>query len=165
MHLVRIIPMLGVSAVAALAIGACGGSGTSTTAETTGASGTPASTETPSVEFVEPTDGSTTSDEVTAEVELSGFEIDPKAVGDAKEEGAGHLHFSMDGGKYDTPEYSGANGELAVELGVDGQYSPSTEPTITYSGLPKGEHTLEVYLANNDHSDTGVEATTSFEVK
>jgi hypothetical protein len=102
---------------------------------------------------------------VTAEVALDGFEIDPKAVGGAKEDGAGHLHFSVDGGKYDTPEYSGANGELAVELGVDGQYSPSTEPTITYSGLPKGEHTLEVYLANNDHSDTGVEASTSFEVK
>jgi hypothetical protein len=71
----------------------------------------------------------------------------------------------MDGGKYDTPEYSGANGELAKQLGVDGQYSPSTEPTITYEGLPKGEHTLEVDLVNNDHTETGTSATVAFEVE
>jgi hypothetical protein len=31
--------------------------------------------------------------------------------------------------------------------------------------LPPGEHTLEVYLANNNHTDTGVEAETEFTVK
>ncbi len=52
-----------------------------------------------------------------------------------------------------------------MKLGVDGQYSPSVEPTITYSGLPKGEHTLEVDLANNDHSETGTTASTTFTVE
>jgi hypothetical protein len=139
----------------------CGGGATSTEPADGSASSAPDA----SVSFVEPTDGSTQSDEFTAEVALENFELVPDAVGEAASVGEGHLHFSLDDGKYDHPEYSGANGELAEELGVDGQYSPSTEPTITYSGIPKGEHTLEVYLANNDHSDTGVEASTTFEVK
>ena len=77
----------------------------------------------------------------------------------------GHVHFSLDGGKYDYPKYSGANGDLAVQLGVDGMYSPATEPSITYSGLPAGEHTLEVDLVNNDHSETGTTASTTFTVE
>ena len=48
---------------------------------------------------------------------------------------------------------------------MNGKYSPSVTPKIVYKGLPKGKHTLEVYLANNDHSNTGVEASTSFTVK
>ena len=119
----------------------------------------------PTVTFTSPTDGETTGDSVTAEVELDGFQIDAANVGMANAENQGHLHFSLDGGKYDKPKYSGANGELAVQLGVDGQYSPSTEPTITYSGLPAGEHTLEVDLVNNDHSETGVSASTTFTVE
>ena len=152
--------MLAVAAcIPVLALAACGDD----ESETTAASETAASE--PTVSFTEPTDGSTTSDEVTAEVELEGFEINADEVGKAAREGEGHLHFSMDEGKYDHPKYSGANGELAVDLGVDGQYSPSTEPTITYEGLPAGEHTLEVYLADNDHSDTGVSTTTTFTVE
>jgi hypothetical protein len=117
------------------------------------------------VSFVSPTDGAMEDNEVTAEVELDGFEINSADVGMAAMPNEGHLHFSLDGGKFDKPKYSGANGELAVKLGVDGKYSPSTEPTITYSGLPKGEHTLEVALANNDHSDTGTTASTTFTVE
>jgi len=118
----------------------------------------------PTVSFVSPTAGEMTADSVTAEVELDGFEIDALNVGKVNEPNKGHVHFSLDGGKFDTPKYSGANGELAVKLGVDGQYSPSTEPKITYSGLPKGEHTLEVDLVNNDHSETGTTASTTFTV-
>ena len=118
-----------------------------------------------SVSFVSPTEGEMTTDEVTAEVELDGFEIDAVGVGKANEPNKGHLHFSLDGGEYDTPKYSGANGDLAVKLGVDGQYSPAVEPSITYSGLPKGEHTLEVDLVNNDHSETGTTASTTFTVE
>ena len=117
-----------------------------------------------SVSFVSPTDGEMTGDSVTAEVELDGFEIDAVNVGKANEQDKGHIHFSLDGGKFDHPKYSGANGELAVKLGVDGMYSPSTEPSITYSGIPAGEHTLEVDLVNNDHSETGTSATTTFTV-
>lgn len=142
--------------VAALGITACGDDDDS---------GSGSSSDEPSVSFVSPTDGTMGSDTVTAEVELSNFEIDAVNVGKATEEGKGHLHFTLDGGEYDTPKYSGANGELAVQLGVDGKYSPSVEPTITYSGLPKGEHTLEVALANNDHSDSGTTASTTFTVE
>jgi hypothetical protein len=117
------------------------------------------------VSFISPTDGEMTADSVTAEVEFENFEIDAVGVGKAIEEGKGHLHFSLDGGEYDKPKYSGANGDLAVQLGVDGMYSPSTEPTITYSGLPKGEHTLEVDLVNNNHTETGATASTAFTVE
>ena len=41
--------------------------------------------------------------------------------------GLGHEHFSMDKGKYDYPKYSGANGTLAVQLGVQGKYPPSVD--------------------------------------
>jgi len=142
--------------VAALGIAACGDDDD----DDSGAAESEAT-----VTFVAPTDGETAGDEVTAEVELDGFEIDAVGVGKVNEPNKGHLHFSMDGGKFDEPKYSGANGELAVKLGVEGMYSPSTEPRITYSGLPKGEHTLEVDLVNNDHSETGTTASTTFTVE
>ncbi|MFL5821374.1 MAG: hypothetical protein ACJ76S_11905 [Solirubrobacteraceae bacterium] len=100
-----------------------------------------------------------------ANVKVTGFKLDAAAVGKAPKKGQGHLHFSMDGGKYDLPKYSGPNGKLAVKLGVQGKYSPSVTPTITYKGLPKGKHKLEVYVANNDHTNAGPEADTKFTVK
>jgi hypothetical protein len=130
---------------------------TFTVGDTAGATG--------SAEFTAPMDGSTVSGPVTAKVNLSDFMIDGAAVGKAAMAGKGHLHFSMDGGKYDVAKYSGANGKLAAQLGVQGKYSPSVEPTITYKGLPKGEHTLTVFLANNDHSNAGPLATTRFTVE
>jgi hypothetical protein len=144
-----------VAIVAALGVAACGDDDDETSSADSG----------PQVSFVSPTDGEMTGGEVTAEVELEDFVIDAAGVGKAVDEGRGHLHFTLDGGKFDKPKYSGANGELAVKLGVDGMYSPSVEPTITYSGLPTGEHTLEVALANNDHSDTGTTASTTFTVE
>lgn len=118
-----------------------------------------------SVTFTNPADGAMESDEVTADVDLSNFAIDSAAVGGSNSAGTGHLHFSMDNGKYDYPKYSGANGELAEKLGVEGKYSPSVKPTITYKGLPKGQHTLTVALANNDHSDEGTKSSTTFTVE
>jgi hypothetical protein len=117
------------------------------------------------VSFVSPAKGASVSGPVKVKVKISGFTLDPKAVGTKPVQGHGHLHFAMDEGKFDHPKYSGANGKLAVKLGVDGKYSPSVMPAIVYTDLPKGKHELEVYLANNDHSDTGVEAKTEFTVK
>jgi hypothetical protein len=160
MSLLRPLTLFAVVAVTALGVAACGdddeGDATTAASETT--------SQEASVSFVDPMDGATTEDTVAAEVDLQGFEIDTEQVGKASEEGHGHLHFSLDGGEYDYPKYSGANGELAKQLGVEGQYSPATEPTITYENLPPGEHTLEVSLANNDHSDAGVTASTTFTV-
>ena len=142
--------------VAALGVAACGDDDDDESSSTESQ---------PTVSFVSPTDGETTADSVTAEVEFENFEIDAANVGKAVEDGKGHLHFSLDGGKFDQPKYSGANGDLAVQLGVDGMYSPSTEPAITYSDLPKGEHTLEVDLVNNNHTETGTTASTTFTVE
>lgn len=118
-----------------------------------------------SVMFNAPADGSTVGNPVKVAVDLTDFKVDAAAVGKAAAAGKGHIHFSMDGGKYDLPRYSGANGDLAVKLGVQGKYSPSVTPSITYRNLPKGEHTLTVFLANNDHSPAGPTATTRFTVE
>ena len=150
-------------ATAALGLAACGDDDDETTTSASGGTETTAA-EDATVTFISPEDGATEGDEVTAEVELENFELAADQVGKEAAAGQGHLHFSLDEGKYDNSKYSGPNGKLAEQLGVDGQYSPSTEPTITYTGLPKGEHTLEVYLANNDHTDTGTEAVTTFTV-
>lgn len=124
----------------------------------------PSATARPSVSFVTPKSGWTGTQPVRVEVALEGFALSPKTVGTAAVPGQGHLHFTMDGGTYDFPKYSGANGELATTLGVQGEYSPSVTPTITYRNLPAGEHTLVVRLANNDHTDVGASARTRFTV-
>jgi hypothetical protein len=74
----------------------------------------------------------------------------------------------MDRGKYDFPKYSGANGKLAVKLGVQGKYSPSVNNKVIYSGLPKGKHRVTVFLVKNDHSNyrnRGARKTITFTVK
>lgn len=147
------------AAVAALGISACGDDDEATTTSSA------AATEEASVSLTSPQEGATEGDAVTAEVELENFELAADKVGMPPGENEGHLHFSIDGGKYDNSKYSGENGKTAEMLGVDGQYSPSTTPTITYEGLPAGEHTLEVYLANNDHTDTGISDETTFTVE
>jgi hypothetical protein len=110
-----------------------------------------------SVEFVKPTDGQSVGSTFTAKVELKDFKIDAKSVGKAPRPGYGHLHFQLDEGKFDHPRYSGENGRIAVQLGVDGKYSPALAPEITYRNIPKGKHSLEIYLAHNNHVDTGAE--------
>ena len=96
---------------------------------------------------------------------LADFTIDAKNVGKANMAGMGHLHFQMDGGKYDYEKYSGANGALAAKLGIAGKYSPSVTPSVTYTGLPKGKHTAIVFIVNNDHSNTGAKTKLVFMVK
>ena len=120
---------------------------------------------TPSVSFVKPKAGATTGSTVTFVVKLTNFKLDPKDVGKQKKPNTGHLHFQMDGGKFDFPKYSGANGTLAVKLGIAGKYSPSVLPNITYRHLPAGKHKLVVFLANNDHSPVGVSASVTFTVR
>jgi hypothetical protein len=104
----------------------------------------------------------------TFRVALKNFTLDPKDVGKKPIPGKGHLHFSMDRGKFDFPKYSGPNGRLATMLGTQGKYSPDVTPAITYRSLPKGPHTLVVRLARNDHTmypNKGATARISFTVK
>jgi hypothetical protein len=117
------------------------------------------------VTIVSPQPGSRTGSTVTARVRLEGFRIDPSQVGKPPRQGVGHLHWVMDGGRFDFPRFSGANGRMAERLGVAGRYSPSTTPSITYRHLPRGEHTLKVLLANNDHSEPRVMGETRFRVR
>jgi hypothetical protein len=154
-------------ALAALSLAACG----SDDKEKSSASTTPQPTEQQAkgpkigVAFEKPKPNSSVGSKFTAVVTLSNFELDPKDVGKKPQLGKGHLHFSLDGGKFDFPKYSGPNGKLAKQLGVTGKYSPSVEPQITYKGIPKGKHTIKVDLANNDHSPAGASASASFTVK
>ena len=115
--------------------------------------------------FLTPREATTVGPTVVAKVKLTHFKLAPNKVGKPAKQGEGHLHFSLDRGKFDFPKYSGANGKTAVKLGVQGKYSPSTVPSITYSNIPSGTHELEVYLANNDHTSTGVATFVSFIVK
>src|SRR4051812_12360701 len=117
------------------------------------------------VKFVTPKAGAKTPSSVTFLVALNGFKLDPADVGKRNKANRGHLHFQMDGGKFDYPKYSGANGTLAKALGIAGKYSPSVAPQIVYKHLPAGPHTLTVFLANNDHSPEGAKATVHFTVR
>jgi hypothetical protein len=117
------------------------------------------------VSFVAPKEASTLGQTVVVRVKLKHFKLAPKQVGKAAKQGEGHLHFALDQGKFDHPKFSGANGRTAVNLGAEGQYSPSTTPSIVYRHIPPGTHELEVYLANNDHTNTGVSRFVSFVVK
>ena len=159
MNVRRVAPVV----VLALVVGAAG-CGSSKKSSSTSATQTPSGPKI-GVTFTKPTPNEKLGTTVTATVHVTNFQLDPKAVGKAPVPGKGHLHFSMDGGKFDYPKYSGANGLLAKKLGVTGKYSPSVTPTIKYKGLPKGKHTISVQLANNDHSNAGASAKVTFKVK
>jgi hypothetical protein len=163
----RNLPLVAL-AVLAIAVAGCGSSDkkSSTGAQQSGGTPTaPATTPNSSVKFTSPNDGAPVGSTVKATVALKHFVIDPRAVGKAPRPGRGHLHFVMDEGKLDFPKYSGANGLLGKKLGVNGHYSPALAPTITYQHVPPGKHTLEVYLANNNHTNVGVEAEVKFTVR
>ena len=149
--------MLAAACAAALVAG-CGEKKDTTGSSSSTPTGTAASAPAPDVAFVTPKDGAKVSGALLCKVKLTNFTIDPKAVGQSPQPGRGHLHFSLDNGKFDHPKYSGANGKIAVSLNVDGKYSPALAPDITYKNLPKGKHRLEVYLANNNHTNIGPEA-------
>ena len=92
---------------------------------------------------------------VTIVVEVTNFKLSAAHFGKAPVKGEGHLFFSLDHGKFDHPAYSGANGKLAAEIGVEGKYSPSVTPKIIYKDLPSGPHTVVVYLVSNDQKKLG----------
>ena len=146
------------AAACAIVLAGCGSSDKSSTTDLPSAATGPK----PTVHFVTPKQGATLGGAVKVKVALTNFQIAPQAVGQAPRPGQGHLHFRMDGGKFDFPKYSGPNGLIAKKLGVTGHYSPALAPDITYKNLPPGRHKLEVYLANNNHTNVGVEAEVAF---
>jgi hypothetical protein len=161
---VRTTALLAGACAIAVALGGCGSSGSSDSTSQP-AAGASSSLPKPTVRFVTPKDGAKLSGTVKAKVALTNFKIDPQAVGQAPRPGQGHLHFQMDGGKFDYPKYSGPNGLIAKKLGVTGHYSPGLTPVITYKNIPPGKHKLEVYLANNNHTNVGVEDEVEFTLR
>jgi hypothetical protein len=164
----RSLTIMLVCGTAAAAVAGCGSSSNSSSASGGSSQSVPAPQANPKkgeVRFVTPRNGAKTGPTVTYKVALKDFVIAPNAVGQAPRLGQGHLHFIMDGGKYDLPRYSGKNGLLGKKLGVSGKYSPALAPTITYRHLPAGKHVLVVALANNNHTNVGVSAKVEFTVK
>jgi hypothetical protein len=150
-----------VVALAGVPISACGGADSSSSERAGTASANPHyGAPGAKLELVSPRRRASLRAPVRVEVRVSGFRLDGKDLGKAPKRGFGHLHFRMDGGKYDRARYSGTGGALAARLGVAGRYSVATSPAITYERLPVGRHTLVVTLANNDLSETGVRART-----
>lgn len=145
--------------LAAPATVACGGSA---------AQGPPGNLAAPDgkIKITDPEEGSVVDGkEIKVTLNVSGFELDEQAFGQQAEQGRGHLHFSLDGGRFDDPQHSGENGDLAKEISSVGRYSPAVEDQITYTGIPPGPHALVVTLANNDHTETGVRKEISFRVR
>jgi hypothetical protein len=155
------------AAIAAVSLAACGSDDKKSSSASTTPAPAPQEVKGPKigVAFAKPKPDSKVGSKFTAKIKLSNFTLDPKDVGKKPQLGKGHVHFSLDGGKFDYPKYSGPNGKLAKKLGVTGKYSPSVMPEITYKNIPKGKHTLKVELANNDHSPAGASATDTFTVK
>ena len=102
------------------------------------------------VTFLSPEDGEALPGaRVRVRVRLNG-KLAPKAnVVVDKTDGLVHLHFQLDGGKYDTPEHSDS-ALLEFEKSA-GSYSGAAVAHVTYSGLAPGSHVLRVELVNNDH--------------
>jgi hypothetical protein len=86
-------------------------------------------------------------------------------IGKANVAAHGYLQFTLDGGRFDRPRYSGPNGRLAAQMKVAGKFSPSAVRYITYRNLPRGKHTLVARLANNDGTPMGPTARLAFTVR
>jgi len=97
-------------------------------------------------------------------VQVTGFKLSPANFGKAPKAGEGHLLFRMDGGRYDHPRFVGANGRLIRLAGTDGKYTPSVKTWVRYSGLSRGNHTVVVFLAGNNHKKLGPSARVTFPV-
>jgi hypothetical protein len=162
----KILTIAAIGAAGALA--GCGSSSSDSSSSSSSQASTqsaPAAAPRPTVAFATPKDGASEGNTVKFTVALTHFQLAPNAVGQAPRPNQGHLHFKMDEGKFDYPRYSGPNGLIAKKLGVTGHYSPALTPEITYRNLPKGKHVVEVYLANNNHTNVGVEDKLTFVVK
>jgi hypothetical protein len=105
----------------------------------------------PSIKITSPKQHEKVGPNFTIEAAVENFTGDPSTVGKKNVKGRGHFHFALDKGKYDNLKFSSV-GQLAKVLGTIGKYSPNTSPTVSYSKIPKGKHTIQAFLVNNDHS-------------
>jgi hypothetical protein len=144
----------------------------------------------PHVEIISPRNGARqTSHAVVVKVEIENFQLAPRHFGDEPLLGEGHVRYSLNrvpdcvdpvklqrainspigngrlvGASFDYPEYSGPNGQLAMQIGTAGSYSPGTRPEIYYHDLKPGFYRLIVNLADNNGATTPFHAVTNFEI-
>jgi len=85
----------------------------------------------PSIEIVGPADGTLTGPDVTLEIAVSSFVLDPGNIGGDNSLGHGHYHIYVNG------EYLGASGSTYFLI----------------EGLEPANHQVEVRLTNNDHTE------------
>jgi hypothetical protein len=146
-------PLQGVLAalglLGALVLSAPGGAGTEKTPR-------------PRVAFVA---SSQTGPDRTFSVRLSSFRLTTAGLGKRATRGRGHIHFALDGGRFDRSPHVTVTGALAKEAtAARGRYTPSARPRITYRGLPQGRHTLVATLVDSLHRRVGTPARTAFTV-
>lgn len=89
-----------------------------------------------------PVAGATVRGAVRVVVRVRGFGL-RKEGGDTGRQ----IHFSLDDGRYDEPQYAGLPACRALAVGVNGRYSIATAQTITYRFVSAGTHTLRAQLA------------------
>lgn len=118
----------------------------------------------PTVAITKPRDQSVVRSTFTVTVKTTDFRFETEKVGRRATSGNGHIHFTLDGGQYDTPTHS-SEGMRAKTYGTVGESSPSLKPSIMYRGIPDGAHQLTAQLVNNDHTPiSGATAQVSFTV-
>jgi len=144
----------------------------------------------PQVEVLTPRNGSRhQNNSAIVRVDVENFRLAPEHFGGQPRLGEGHIKFSLNrvpdcvdpeklaeaeasprgsgrltGPSFDYPEYSGANGILAEQVGGAGSYSPATEPNILYANLHRGFYRLVVTLARNNGINTPAHNVTTFEI-
>lgn len=117
------------------------------------------------VRFATPKNGSVQAHTFVARVTTTRFHRVRIGLEGQPRPGYGHFDFILDNGRYDEAKYTGANGKLATQLGVNGRYTPAYDPLTTYRNIPAGHHTLEVELVNTNGTTTGTESTVTFTIK
>jgi plastocyanin len=91
----------------------------------------------PTVKLILPKTDVDTDEDLTVEIKVTNFILDPANIGKANKPGYGHYHIYIDDKKGLDYLAAGANGKVTLRIPSD---------------LSDGEHTLRISLRNNDHS-------------
>jgi len=99
-----------------------------------------------SVKIVEPAEGATlNAGDIKVAVEVKKFNVVDK-IGQAANEGEGHIHYYIDAGEIPTKD-----GQPAVTKSNNTYHAQATKD-YTWPNVSAGDHTFAVQLVNNDHT-------------
>ena len=103
---------------------------------------------------------------VVAKVKLKNFKLAPKHGREEGQAGRGPPPLLARPGESSTIRSTRApTARQRSSSASRGSTRPRRRRSIVYKNIPSGTHELEVYLANNDHTDTGVYTFVSFIVR